>query len=124
MPLYKTVLFLMLLLLQPLAAQDPGDLNLSSEQQQQIDAVHRQYSSQRAALESQLKSKKFELMRGLRASHPDERRVKQVLADIMGLEHQRQNLFVDEMFECRAKLTPQQWEVYLRSMLQIMMSKH
>lgn len=103
---------------------DPFDgLNLPEETRQKLHQIHQAYKGERAELENSLKSKKFELIRLLRQPQADRARVKKVIGEIMAVEHQRQNLYIDELFDSRQHLTEQQWTEYQRSMIRLMLTK-
>ncbi len=116
--------FLLTILLQGSVQADPFDgLNLSDEKLQQLHQIHQSYKNQRRELENSLKSKKFELIRLLRHPQAQRDQVKKVISEIMEVEHQRQNLYIDELFDSRKHLTEQQWNEYQRSMIRLMLTK-
>ena len=119
----KKALILVLLLTFTSAADPFGNLKLSEETHQKVNNIHRRYNAQRAGLETSLKSKKFELMRLLQHPQATAPKVKNVVSEIMQVEHQRQNLYIEELFECRQHLSEQEWAEYRRSIIRLMMTK-
>lgn len=95
----------------PVSSQEEG-LGLTEEQIKAIHAIRSDYVTRRKDVHTLLKEKKVELMKLLKSSEVDREAVKGKMAEIMDLELRRQHLFVDEMFDCRAKMDSDQWSTF------------
>lgn len=109
------------LLSGPALPQDDG-LGLTPEQAKAIHTIRSSYLTRRTDVQKQLKEKKVELLKLLRQSEVDRDAVKGKMGEIMDLELLRQHMFVDEMFDCRNKMSPDQWATFRHRIVKSMLS--
>ena len=83
-------------------------------------ALHEQFEGRRQDLTLRLSQRRLELAQMLQKDDADKAAVRIKVQEIMDLERQRQELFVDEYFEARSKLSPAQWNAFRRRVLRSM----
>jgi Spy/CpxP family protein refolding chaperone len=114
------VLFLFLLALPSYAQDEPpekgrrgmgdkfGEFGLTPEQRGSLKVIRQKYEDKRGDILFSMKEKKLELVRLIRESKPDKKKIEKKLQEITALEGERQKLLLDEFFEVREVLTPEQ----------------
>ena len=107
---------LLLSLLAPVWAQDE-EVRLSSKQGRVLRSIRERFEGRRQDVQLKLQSRRLELARLLREDSTEKEVLRQKLDEILDLERQRQQLFLDEIFEARGKLTPAQWGPFRRRVL-------
>lgn len=113
----RLVLILLLMLLSLSAQAQPGNpdgpehrMRLTGAQRQQLREIRGRYKQLRQPNQVAIKAKRLELMQLLAQDQPDKTAVNAKVREIMELQNQYQQTLVDELFEIRAILTPEQWK--------------
>ncbi len=110
------VLLLLALLIGPTRAQPPDGggppdrpMRLTAGQRQQLKEIRIRYKGRRQPLQTAIKAKRLELMQLLAQDQPDKGAVNAKVREIMDIQAQQQEAIVDELFEIRSILSPEQW---------------
>ncbi|MEW6282195.1 MAG: periplasmic heavy metal sensor [Candidatus Eremiobacterota bacterium] len=93
-----------------------GRLKLTAAQRQQIKEIRQRYRQSRQPIHTRVKALRLELLELLAQEQPDKGQVNAKVREIMDVQMQLQQSIVDELFEIRGVLTPEQWKA-LRSRL-------
>lgn len=105
-------------------AQPPGELQmgLSPAQARILRNIHFKYEGRQQDVQMRLQARRLELAQLLRGGDVDKSVVSAKLDEILELERQRQHIFLDEIYEAKGQLSPQQWsrfrQRFLRHLLQ------
>jgi Spy/CpxP family protein refolding chaperone len=97
------------------------DLKLTPQQSEQLKTIRSRYEDRQQDLLFNAREKKMELMKCLREAQPDKSKINKKLDEIVKLEGSRQRLIVDEFFEVRQILTPDQVKIFTRKAMRAMM---
>lgn len=81
---------------------------LTPQQRDSLRVIRRKFEEKRGDILFSMKEKKLELIKLIRESKPDKKKIEKKLAEITALEGARQQLLLDEFFEVREVLTPEQ----------------
>lgn len=119
----RKVLVALLLTCTAAVAQPMGELRLTPNQTQGLRAIRDRFEARRQDLTLRLGQRRLELANMLRNDAGDKASVKSKLQEIMEIERERQDLFVDEYFEARQLLKPQQWNLYRRRVLRHLLNE-
>lgn len=108
---FVIALLLALLAVAPSMAQPPpGErMRLTATQKEQLREIRVRYKQIRGPNQVNIKAKRLELMQLLSQDQPDKGAVNAKVAEIMQLQNAIQQSLVDEIFEVRSVLTPEQW---------------
>jgi Spy/CpxP family protein refolding chaperone len=98
-----------------------GELKLTPQQSEQLKVIRSKYQDRQEDLLFTIREKKMDLVKGLREAQPDRKSINRKLDDILKLEGDRQRLIVDEFFEVRQILTPDQIKIFTRKAMRTMM---
>lgn len=120
LPLWAGLLFLALV--APGYAQQDG-LGLSDEQKTALRQIHNQYEGKRQEARIEMQTRRLELVKLVRTQEPDKEAIKAKMREVLSLEGRRQELIVDEIFEAKKLLTPEQFQTYRRKVLQRMLDR-
>ena len=91
-----------------------GELKLTAEQNGRLKEIRKKYEGRREDILCQMKVKKVEMIKLLRDEKPDRNKIEKKLDEITKLEAERQRLFLDEYFDVREVLTPEQVKIFTR----------
>ncbi len=105
------------------AEEQKRGLGLSEEQRAALMKLHSKYEDQREDLKLQMQELRLKLARMVRAKELDKEAIKEKLHEILQVEESIQNSVVDEIFEAKEILTPEQFLAYKRKILQRMMGR-
>jgi Spy/CpxP family protein refolding chaperone len=89
-----------------------ADMKLTPEQQDKLKKIRDAYMDRTEEMQLQIKEKRFEMMKLFRDQEPDRKKIYAKIDEIYKLECDRQRLMVDEFFEVRQVLTPEQARVF------------
>jgi periplasmic protein CpxP/Spy len=138
----KTILILMLaivalsilLLSSPAFSQGKGSLrpgerikrshdqlNLSAEQKERIRVIRNKYSDLLDDVIIEIRQARLQMMGEMRKDNPDRARIEAKLKKVMELQEKRHKIILDEFFEIRELLTPEQRKLFARRMTRGMM---
>lgn len=92
-------------------------VQLSPKQGRVLRGIRERYDGRRQDLQLKLQGRRLELARLLREDATEKATLQAKLDEILDLERQRQQLFLDEIFEARGQLTPAQWGPFRRRVL-------
>lgn len=95
----------------------PEDLNLTPQQSTALKAIRSRYEGRRQDLQLRLQGRRLELAKLLRQDDPEKAAVKAKLDEILALERERQQLFLDEIFEAKGELNAEQWGPFRQRVL-------
>ncbi len=90
--------------------EDEKKLGLSPEQQAQMKAVRESFRAKQQALRGQIKAKHEALRQELDSNTPDRTKAEAILKDINSLQAQIGSNRIEEIFQIRAILTPEQFK--------------
>ncbi|MDQ7822888.1 MAG: periplasmic heavy metal sensor [Candidatus Eremiobacteraeota bacterium] len=91
-----------------------GALNLTSEQKAELKKIRARFEDKQEDLDLSMKAKKIEMVKLFREESPDRKKIETRLKELNALEGSRQKLFLDEFFEVREILTPEQVKLFTR----------
>jgi len=89
-----------------------GQLNLSTAQRTKMTEIHQRFERRRRDLEWAMRAKRLELATMMRTSAPDRKKLEAKVQELVELERRRQFLMLDEFFEVKKILSPQQFELF------------
>lgn len=98
--------------------QIPG---MTPQQKQAMTAVRDRYHPHHAEIARRLGARRSELANLIRADEIDKAAVKAKLDEILNVERERQQLFLDEIFEFKGLLRPEQWGPFRQKVLDRML---
>lgn len=104
--------------LQGLAMAQDEDLDrLTPKQSRAMRSLRDRYEGRLQDLRMKLEGRKLALAQLLSQDDVDKASAKALMDEILDLERQRQQVFLDELFEAREHLRPRQWGAYRRRVL-------
>jgi Spy/CpxP family protein refolding chaperone len=98
-----------------------GQMQLSTEQKEKIGLIRNRYSDLLDDVVIEIRQARFEMMAEMRKDNPDRPRIEAKLSKVMELQEKRHKIFLDEFFEIREVLTPEQNKFFVRRMMRNMM---
>lgn len=99
------------------AQPDVGNGRLTPAQRQALRGIHQRYEERRQDVQLRLQTRRLELAQLLRQDGADKPALKGKLDEILDLERQRQHLFLDEIFEAKTQMSPEQWGPFRQRVL-------
>ena len=124
--MWRVALLLILWCAVPLWAQPDqgGGVDLTPHQKKALRAIQNRYRGRINDLQIRLESRRLELAQLLQQDDTEKEALQGKLAEILDLEKERQNLSLDQIFECKQQLTPAQWGPYRRRLLRFFLERH
>lgn len=89
-------------------------MNLNAEQKEKLMKIRKGFEDRQEDVSFSIKEKKFELVKLFREATPDRKKIEAKLNEIIELERARQRLYLDEFFQVREILTPEQVKIFTR----------
>ena len=89
-----------------------GQNNLTPNQKHSLSSVRDRYEARRQDIALRLQQRRLELANLLRRDDPVKPTIQAKLGEIMELERERQELFIDEIFDAKAQMKPAQWRAF------------
>jgi hypothetical protein len=89
-----------------------GQNNLTPNQKHSLTSVRDRYEARRQDIAMRLQQRRLELANLLRRDDPVKPTIQAKLGEIMELERERQELFIDEIFDAKAQMKPAQWRAF------------
>jgi Spy/CpxP family protein refolding chaperone len=102
-------------------ARSETEMGLTPEQQEKLKNIRTRYEEKAEDIQFEIRSKKIEMVKLLRAPSPERKMIDQKLEELLKLEGARQRLYVDEYFEVRKLLTPEQARIFTRKTIRAIM---
>ena len=118
--LKPVALALSLFLLGSVAYAEPDSLvkdHVGGGRAAKLRALHDQFEGRRQDVVMRLSQRRLELAQLLRRDDVDKGTIKSKIAEILDLERQRQELFVDEFFEAKTQLNQKQFGLFRQKVL-------
>jgi len=98
----------------PCGDREKGGMNLNAEQKEKLMKIRKGFEDRQEDVSFSIKEKKFELVKLFREATPDRKKIEAKLNEIIELERARQRLYLDEFFQVREILTPEQVKIFTR----------
>jgi Spy/CpxP family protein refolding chaperone len=95
------------------------DLQLTDEQQVQMQKLHLQLEKKQAGIESEMKLKRLDLKEELIGANPDQSKIEKSIKAINDLQLQMKLTMVDHVFKAKAMLTPEQQKKFKQHLLRL-----
>jgi len=96
-----------------------ADLQLTDEQQAQMQKLHLQLEKKQAGIESEIKLKRLDLKEELLGANPDQAKIEKNIRAINDLQLQMKLTMVDHVFKAKAMLTPEQQKKFKQHLLRL-----
>ncbi len=96
-------------------------LRLTDEQRDKVQAIRMRFEEKMEDVRFELRKQRFELAYLLRQGEEDRNKIDAKIDEILVLEKKRHKMILDEYFEMKKILTPQQNRIFLRHMIRAMM---
>jgi Spy/CpxP family protein refolding chaperone len=96
---------------------------LSPEQKEKIKLIRDKFEDLTGDVQFDLKKKRFELADELQKAEPDRKKIDAKINEMLGMERKHYKLIIDEYFEIKKVLTPQQSQIFLRRFVRSMMKE-
>lgn len=90
------------------------NMGLNKEQYEKLKKIRNKYEDKREDLMLEVREKKMDMIKLLKESEIDRKKVDSKLEEMLHIERERQKLFLDEFFEVRDILTPDQIRMFTR----------
>ena len=100
---------------------EAGEMKLTTQQSDLLKKIREKYEWKREDIVYKMKEKKIEMVRLLREDTPDRKQIEKKLEEVAKLEGERQKLFLDEYFEVRTVLSPEQVKIFTRKTVRALM---
>ena len=97
--------------------EEDGTLQLSPRQSRALRQIRSRFEGRLQDLQMRLEGRRLELAQMIRSDGADKASVKAKLDEIINLERERQQLFVDQLFESKGQLSAQQWGPFRQRVL-------
>lgn len=110
-------------LVQALPEED-GPLQLSPRQSRSLRQIRSRFEGRLQDLQLRLEGRRLELAQLIRSDGADKASVKAKLDEIINLERERQQLFVDQLFEAKGQLSARQWGPFRQRVLRHLLQEH
>ena len=108
----------LLLTLSPGWAQpEERELGLTPAQARALRQIHFRYEGRQQDIQLKLQARRLELAQLLRGGDVEKATVSAKLDEILELERQRQHVFLDEIYEAKGQLNPEQWNRFRQRFL-------
>jgi Spy/CpxP family protein refolding chaperone len=105
--------------------QPPGPghehLQLSPEQKEKIQAIRNKYSGLLDDVVIEIRKARLEMVTEMKKDNPDRAQIETKLKKVMTLQEKRHQIILDEYFEIRSVLTPEQNRFFVRRFIRSMM---
>ena len=92
-------------------------LQLSPPQARALKRIRSQYEGRIQDVQLRLQGRRLELAQMIRSDSADKATVKAKLDEIINLERERQQLFVDQLFDAKGQLSAEQWGPFRQRVL-------
>lgn len=92
-------------------------LQLSQPQTRALRRIRSRYEGRLQDLQLRLQGRRLELAQIIRSDAADKATVKAKLDEIINLERERQQIFVDQLFEAKGQLSASQWGPFRQRVL-------
>ena len=99
------------------ALPEEESLQLSPPQARALKRIRSRFEGRLQDLQMQLEGRRLELAQMIRSDSADKASVKAKLDEIINLERERQQLFVDQLFEAKGQLSSAQWGPFRQRVL-------
>lgn len=100
---------------QALPEDEP--LQLSPPQARSLKRIRARFEGRLQDLQMQLEGRRLELAQMIRSDSAEKPAVKAKLDEIINLERERQQIFVDQLFEAKGQLSSAQWGPFRQRVL-------
>ena len=104
--------------------EEDGPLRLSPRQSRALRQIRSRFEGQLQDLQMRLEGRRLELAQMVRSDGADKASVKAKLDEIINLERERQQIFVDQLFEAKGQLSAQQWGPFRQRVLRHLLQEH
>ncbi len=98
-----------------------GWMNLSPEQREKLKKIRKSYEDRQDDINFSMKEKKLELAKLFREAAPDRKKIEGKLNEVIELERARQRLYLDEFFQVREILSPEQVKIFTRQTMRALL---
>lgn len=92
-------------------------LQLSQPQTRALRRIRARFEGRLQDLQLRLEGRRLELAQMIRSDAADKATVRAKLDEIINLERERQQIFVDQLFEAKGQLSPAQWGPFRQRVL-------
>jgi hypothetical protein len=99
------------------ALPEEDGLQLTSGQAQALRRIRWRFEGRLQDVQMRLQGRRLELAQMIRSDNTDKATVKAKLDEIIELERERQQLFVDQLFEAKGQLSQAQWGPFRQRVL-------
>lgn len=99
------------------ALPEEDGLQLTSAQARNLRGIRARFEGRLQDVQMRLEGRRLELAQMIRSDNADKATVKAKLDDIINLERERQQLFVDQLFEAKGQLSQAQWGPFRQRVL-------
>ncbi|MFN8609925.1 MAG: periplasmic heavy metal sensor [Vulcanimicrobiota bacterium] len=99
------------------ALPEEDSLRLSPGQARALRTIRSRFEGRLQDLQMRLEERRLELAQMIRSDNADKATVKAKLDEIINLERERQQLFVDQLFEAKGQLSRAQWGPFRQKVL-------
>ena len=99
------------------ALPEEESLQLSPPQARALKRIRARFEGRLQDLQLQLQGRRLELAQMIRSDSAEKASVKAKLDEIINLERERQQIFVDQLFEAKGQLSSAQWGPFRQRVL-------
>lgn len=92
-------------------------MRLSPRQARALRQIRSRFEGRLQDLQMKLEGRRLELAQMIRSDSVDKASVKAKLDEIINLERERQQIFVDQLFESKGQLSAEQWGPFRQRVL-------
>lgn len=96
-------------------------MKLTSEQKEKLRNIRKIFEDKQDDVNFSIREKKMELAKLFREASPDRKKLEGKLNEIIELERTRQRLYLDEFFQVREILTPEQVKIFTRQTMRALL---
>jgi len=96
-------------------------MNLTSGQREKLRNIRKSFEDKQDDINFSIREKKLELAKLFREDSPDRKKLEGRLNEIIELERTRQRLYLDEFFQVREILTPEQVKIFTRQIMKALL---
>jgi len=100
------------------------DLKLTPQQQEKLKRIRDSFVDRQEEIMLRIREKRLEMLKLFKDPEPDRKKIDASIDEIVRLEGARQHLMVDEFFEVRKLLTPEQARLFTRKTLRAMLRNY
>jgi len=89
-------------------------MKFTEDQKQKLKSIKQKYGNKLEDLHFKTLKKRIELVEEIRKDNPDRKKVDKIVGELINIGTQKQKIIIDEFFEIRNILTPEQKKMYVR----------